>query len=154
MNMISEIINKIIEQLEYELYLADEEKRKADVLQFDRKVGYADGISSAIDIINELAEEFNQDLTKNNQGWIPVAERLPDTDDYILLSFENFTIPDIGRYEEDENGGAFYIGDDDASCSSYGLFVNAWQKLQERYNPEEPKQIPTEHFMERFNRVM
>lgn len=244
-----EFVEKLINRLEEKLYLADEEKRKADVLQFDRKVGYADGISSAIDIINELAEEnkmgdisdgchtFNElyhhravlfavicnsyrelawksklhdtgdmydgkfivgiethegqatyhydidpywDIFKvkelpkaprwdghtpdeairrilllgNNQGWIPVEDRLPETDKYILLSFENLTIPGIGRYEEDENGGAFYICDDDKSCSSYGLFVNAWQLLPERYKPEEPKQIPTDHYTERFNRVI
>lgn len=55
-----EFVKKIIEQLEYELYLADEEKRKADVLQFDRKVGYADGISSAINIVSQLEEEYEK----------------------------------------------------------------------------------------------
>ena len=29
---------------------------------------------------------------QRNNGWIPVDERLPDTKDYILLSFSNFTI--------------------------------------------------------------
>ena len=33
--------------------------------------------------------------------WIPVEERLPDPDDHILLSFENFDIPLVGHYEED-----------------------------------------------------
>ena len=149
-----DFVEKLINRLEEKLYLADEEKRKADVLQFDRKLGYADGISSAINTVSQLAEESKSNLSGTITGWIPVGERLPDTDDYILLSFENYPLPDIGRYEEDENGGAFYIGDDDKSCSSYGLFVNAWQKLPERYKPEEPKQIPTEHFMERFNRVI
>lgn len=45
--------------------------------------------------------------------WIPITERLPENGDYILISFENATIPEIGRYEEDKEGGAFYIGDDD-----------------------------------------
>lgn len=31
--------------------------------------------------------------------WIPVEDRLPEDDNYILLSFENFDIPLIGRYE-------------------------------------------------------
>ena len=30
-------------------------------------------------------------------GWIPCSERLPENDNYILLSFENFTIPLVGR---------------------------------------------------------
>lgn len=49
--------------------------------------------------------------------WIPVEERLPDTDNYILLSFENFTRADIGSYELDEEGnGAFYPGVIKAMC--------------------------------------
>ena len=30
---------------------------------------------------------------KGSQRWIPVEERLPEDDNYILLSFENFDIP-------------------------------------------------------------
>ena len=32
--------------------------------------------------------------------WIPCEERLPDNNDYIMLSFENYSLPEIGRYEE------------------------------------------------------
>lgn len=72
------------------------------------------------------------------QRWIPVSERLPDADKYILVSFENFTISDIGRYETDKDGsGAFYPGDDDKSYVEYGLFVNAWMPLPEPYRESE-----------------
>jgi hypothetical protein len=68
--------------------------------------------------------------------WIP-ADEPPKTDTYILLSFDNFSIADIGRYEVDQDGnGAYYPGDDDKSYSSYGLFVNAWQPLPEPYKEE------------------
>ena len=74
-----------------------------------------------------------EDIEKVNR-WIPITERLPETDDYILLSFENFSLPDIGRYEVDENGdGAFYPGDEDRSYNSFGLFANAWMPLPEPY---------------------
>lgn len=76
--------------------------------------------------------------------WIPVGEMLPDSDEYILLSFDNFTLPDIGRYEVGSDGsGAFYPGDDDKSYVSYGLFVNAWMPLPERYEAD-AKDILTE----------
>lgn len=76
--------------------------------------------------------------------WIPVGERLPDSDEYILLSFDNFTLPDIGRYEVGSDlSGAFYPGDDDKSYVSYGLFVNAWIPLPERYEAD-AKDILTE----------
>lgn len=55
----------------------------------------------------------------------------------ILLSFENASIHEIGRYIEDGDGGcAYYIGDDTKPCSIYGLFVDAWMPLPERYKEE------------------
>ena len=69
--------------------------------------------------------------------WISVTHRLPKNDDYILLSFENFNLPLVGRYETDKDGGAFYVGNEMESCSSKGLFVNAWRTLPKPYRPEE-----------------
>lgn len=73
-----------------------------------------------------------------NSGWIPVSEQLPETDDYILLSFSNFSLPMVGRYEKDSNGGVFYLGDCDEedTCISQNLFVNAWMPLPEPYREE------------------
>ena len=51
--------------------------------------------------------------------WILIDDQLPEPDKYILLSFENFTLPQIGRYEINENGdGAFYLGDEEKSLAS------------------------------------
>lgn len=75
--------------------------------------------------------------------WIPIAEKLPEPEEYILLSFENFTIADIGRYEKDEDGsGAFYPGDEDESYASVNLFVNAWMPLPEPYRLKDNKEKP------------
>lgn len=69
--------------------------------------------------------------------WNSINDKLPEPDNYILLSFENFSILDIGRYEIDKNGdGAFYPGDDDVSYISHGLIVNAWMPLPEPYREE------------------
>ena len=65
--------------------------------------------------------------------WIPIDERQPATDTYILVSFENFNMPDIARYEEDKNGGAFYPGDEERSYKSFGRIVNAWRPLPVAY---------------------
>lgn len=70
------------------------------------------------------------------EHWIPVEERLPEDESYILLSFANFSLPLVGRYEQDEDGGAFYIGDEDTTCISQGVFVNAWMPLPDPYRPE------------------
>ena len=68
--------------------------------------------------------------------WIP-AEEPPKNDKYILLSFENFSVPQVGRYEEDECGGAYYLGDEEKSCISQDLIVNAWMPLPKAYREDE-----------------
>ena len=56
----------------------------------------------------------------------------------ILLNFANASIHEIGRYIEDGDGGcAYHIGADDKPCSIYGLFVDAWMPLPERYEEDE-----------------
>ena len=67
--------------------------------------------------------------------WIP-AEHPPKNNDYVLLSFENFSRPFVGRYEPDEEGGgSYYIGDCDGedSCLAVDVYVNAWMSLPEPY---------------------
>lgn len=94
-------------------------------------------------------------------SWIPVEERLPEEDEYVLMSFENFTLPIIGRYEKDnDGGGAWYAGDADGcdTCSSQDLFVNAWLPLPKPYRAkmEEKPDVSTDwkgHYMGRFEKV-
>lgn len=105
-------------------------------------------LSEAIKAVERVAEE-------HNNGWIPCSERYPETNDYILLSFVNFPVPMVGRYEVDAEGGAFYIGDEDETCVSQDIFVNAWMPLPESY--QEKENPPTEpiwqnHMMNRFMR--
>ena len=75
--------------------------------------------------------------------WIPIEDRYPDVDEYgcskyILISFANYSLPVVGRYQvDDESGGNFYEGDDDKSLLSYGLFVNAWMDLPKNYDCED-----------------
>lgn len=83
-------------------------------------------------------------MSKITVEWIPVEERLPEivtedgSSDYILLSFDNFNLPAIGRYEEDEDGdGNFFEGDEDRSCLSYGVIVNAWMPMIKPYREED-----------------
>lgn len=97
-------------------------------------------VGDVVSIINQQAEKFATDIKSGNKDrWIPCEERYPDTTDYILLSFSNFPIPVVGRWEEDEEGGAFYVGDETESCVSQGMFVNAWQQLPKVYRPGEEK---------------
>lgn len=99
--------------------------------------GTAEGLQKAMQIIrSHMGDEPVSNPDKLDDGWIP-EENPPKDQEYILLSFENFSIPLVGRYEEDEEGGAYYLGDDEKSCLENDLFVNAWQPLPLPYRPEE-----------------
>lgn len=108
------------------------------------KIGYW-STSKKDDLVARLAEYEDTgleprevlQLKKNAVRWIPVTERLPDPESYILVSFENFSLPDIATYRVDEDGsGAFYPGDEDYTYLSAGVFVNAWMPLPEAYKAE------------------
>ena len=79
-----------------------------------------------------------QPLVEIPDKWIPVEdEHLPKDENYVLVSFKNFSVPDIARYERDKDGGGrFYPGDDNTSYAEHGLLVNAWQPLPESYKGE------------------
>lgn len=72
-------------------------------------------------------------MERTKDGWIVISEddpeTFPKTDEYILLSFENYSIPTVGRFED----GAFYVGDDSEPAVSFAVFVNAWQPLPPCY---------------------
>lgn len=71
--------------------------------------------------------------------WIPIDEDLPEVkpcgdgyqdSNYLLLSFANFNIPQIGRYVVDPKGdGYFVLGDEDEPLSKIDVYVNAWMEL-------------------------
>ena len=124
-----EVFENIIKALEEKRDEAEKNMELSDVLsEVNSYGGMFDALDKAIEIINQTAAEYNN-------GWIPCSEP-PKTSDYILLSFSNFSVPMVGRYEENEDGGAYYIGDEDKSCVAQDIFVNAWQPLPEQYNPK------------------
>lgn len=82
----------------------------------------------------EVGENFNNLQRRlESSKWILRDDRMPENGSYVLVSFANFSMPDIGRYEEDEDGGAFYPRDEEYTYTSVGLFVNAWMPLPEPY---------------------
>lgn len=124
------VFKKIIEKLEeekmsYFLTIANTGDEKLDYAY--EKVGNA--LDKAIEIVKQEAEQYNG-------GWIPCSEP-PKDGKYVLLSFDNFSVPMVGRYEEDENGGAYYIGDDMEPCITHDIFVNAWKPLPQPYTKGE-----------------
>lgn len=85
------------------------------------------------DAMEKLARYEDAEENDRLGQWIPCSERMPEEEEYILLSFANYTGLDIGRYENDGENDKFYPGDDEKSYSSYGIFVNAWMPLPEPY---------------------
>ena len=126
MNVFEKIKEKIIMKLNYS-------SGYPNCSEYD--YAYECAMSDARKQVIEIVEQVEKQC---NNCWIPCSERFPDTDKYILLSFSNFSIPLVGRYEEDEDGsGSFYIGDEMETCLSQDLFVNAWQPLPEPYKESE-----------------
>lgn len=77
------------------------------------------------------------DYPNENHKYYGCSDTPPENNKHVLLSFENFSFPLVGRYEEDSHGGAYYIGDDTRTCGSNGMIVNAWMNLPTPYRDEE-----------------
>lgn len=135
---VADFINKFIEESQ-KMYLEDLKNNRLQGLLEQEVIGdtvsdIGVGINLAMTAVQELLEEFDEYDNKNNTRWIPcITEQYPENGKYVLLSFANFSVPCVGRYEEDEEGGAFYIGDDDESCVSQNMIVNAWMPLPKCY---------------------
>lgn len=105
-----------------------------DVIKAIDKHTREDGtLDDDISCILEEVESVDAKYTNIPSKWIPITEQTPEDESYILVSFENDTGLDIARYEEDDEGGSFYPGDDDEPYSKYGIYVNAWMPLPEPY---------------------
>lgn len=112
----------LINDLKMEFEKANSKYLESDLNPFHSGICLA--LHDVIKLVQQQTEQFE---------WIN-ADIVPVTDKYILLSFENFEVPMVGRYEEDEEGnGAYYVGDETETCSSQALYVNAWMPLPERY---------------------
>lgn len=103
--------------------------------------GVADVYDDTYDIVIHCENEEDQKdarlALKNVRRWIPVTEKLPEPETYILVSFDNFTLPDIAIYRVDDDGsGAFYVGALDCTYLSVGFYVNAWMSLPKPYRAE------------------
>ena len=156
-----EFVEKLIERLE--------EERHPEILGGWPSIR----IERAIKIINQLAEEYTQDSTKNNQGWILCSERLPENYETVNITWINKKPVPYYEHIKDKpfmgtaifHYGKWYwyscvcedylreCGDSTCDRMDKDIEVIAWQPLPEPYK-EPQKEIPTNHYTERFNRVM
>lgn len=80
--------------------------------------GYACGMSAARP---EWHECFEDDPSS-----------YPDTGRMVLVSCSNFDQPLIGRWDADDEGGNWYLGDTDETFLSNGLFADGWWVLPKK----------------------
>ena len=96
--------------------------------------------------VEEKAKQALEDLLRE-YDWHPIygdgGEDLPELDEdgyseKVLVSFGNCSLPDIGEYrQEEDGGGSFYVGDLTDKFSDYGLIVNAWRPLPDPYREDD-----------------
>ncbi len=109
-------------------------------MTLDEQISFCEEKSKNIKLKTEPQTfvDIKNSLEKLKTPWIPVSERLPDVDEYIIVSFENFSVPMIGRYTvDDDDSGTFRIGDEDESFVENDLYVIAWMPLPEPYKESE-----------------
>jgi hypothetical protein len=94
-----------------------------DVGITDRYKAASYGWSEAVERIKEVIEDYV------DNPWNP-ADEPPSDDRYILVSFSNFSIPEIAYYDRDEDGGGAYrIDTGEKTLVELGLFVSGWMEL-------------------------
>lgn len=109
------------------ILLGDLEKLKDDFKEEyycnNKESFYAGSCAAIQEMIRIVKEQWE------SYEWID-SSIAPVGSEYVLLSLKNVPVPCIGKYKEDENGGAYYIGDNEETCScSPNMFVNAWMAL-------------------------
>ena len=77
---------------------------------------------------------------KNDRGWIPVEEALPEDERQVLVSmYRHLTWVTIGSYV----GGEWVVNQ---YFTELGVDVRAWQPLPQPYEPERKIEAKTEEF--------
>lgn len=92
----------------------------------DANHNYLQGFQDCIEVI-----EAQEDAYKWHD--VAVEEDVPDDDRNVLLTFSNFSLPIIGQYRRDsDGGGTWYIGDTDDTFVSENLYVDGWWELPKK----------------------
>lgn len=140
-----EFVEKLIEMLEERI----EENRGYENDE------YFGGQSNAFEwtrrIIKRLAEEY---VPETNVGeWIPCCERLPEKYSPVLVMLNNKEMCVFTLEADFEDSRQVCWEDWYGYHKKIGETI-AWQPLPEPYNPEQQKEIPTNYYTERFNRIV
>ena len=112
----NEFINKLIERLE--------EKKAKGLYAYDSVANVKDAWGKAIEIVNQLAEEYNN-------GWIPVSSGNPKETGLYQVTVDDNDEPVIT---------AMYLAEVDiwSYHAGYGNYMKvlAWRSLPQPYQPK------------------
>lgn len=73
-----------------------------EILLVQNESGKFEKYEPYAEIVCNTEAEFEKinEAMRQYQGWIDINDRLPDPEEYVLVSFENFTLPDIGSVKQ------------------------------------------------------
>lgn len=122
----NEFIEKLIGRLE---------EQKSDLTTWSEDKAFEIGIETAISIVNQLAEEYNN-------GWISANDRLPEENGKYIVYYRKWTFGNyLPKFDEKEirilrystNGWFFPTYGDVEAEKDIHREVIAWQPLPEPY---------------------
>lgn len=116
-----------------------EEIKKLKCNQDSENQDYITGYMSALSTIEEI-------IAEENDGWIPVEERLPEGGTYVMCCFDDGAVDVLWQNWQEDKSLLFY-----ADINNEIRKAIAWQPLPEAYHPKETP--AAEHIMSRFTRV-
>lgn len=90
---IEKLIGRLEEQAEQYRRRGFEHEEKGYSAMADKYYGKQCSYLHSIEIVNQLAEEYKQDLDKVSQDWIPCSKSLPFTTGYYLVTIKGFNRP-------------------------------------------------------------
>lgn len=175
MNVLEKILEEIEERIK-RLKEADnmcrvnaERNRNFESMKYFQSLMFATERAESIigDIIRSHMDEAKDINVPNNNGWIPVEERLPEDDDmrFYMCIVENHEedLPMFCQYDSEYGFGFWHDMYDSVSLGFIDTEfrtndelgyekVIAWQPLPEPYKPKKDNSA-TEHIMSRFMKV-
>lgn len=175
MNVLEKILEEIEERIK-RLKEADnmcrvnaERNRNFESMKYFQSLMFATERAESIigDIIRSHMDEAKDINVPNNNGWIPVEERLPEDDDmrFYMCIVENHEedLPMFCQYDSEYGFGFWHDMYDSVSLGFIDTEfrtndelgyekVIAWQPLPEPYKPNKDNSA-TEHIMSRFMKV-
>lgn len=132
----NEFIEKLIgrlEEKENEAVLKAPNTSDISNIEYQKWMMKSYGFKESIEIVNQLAEEYRQDLDKNSQGWIPCSERLPEKNGMYLVTQKRYSLDTRRMIGIETDYVQFSCGE---WCRARFLEVIAWQPLPSPYQPK------------------